>query len=84
MNNTLKAGLVVVIAALSLTACSAPLDTHYTGNAVIESAIGTKRNCSITITTEDGSKKSLITPSAFDCYSLVKGSNVKVVNGKVQ
>lgn len=83
MHNTLKAGIVLA-AALTLTACSAPLDTNYTGDAVIESAIGTKRNCTITITAADGSQKSLITPSAFDCYKLVKGSSVKVVNGKVQ
>lgn len=84
MNNTLKAGLAVIVAALSLTACSAPIDTTYTGDATIENTMISKNSCAITITTEDGTQKSLIAPSAFDCYAVAKGISVKVINGKVQ
>ena len=83
MNNTLKAGIVLAVA-LTLTACSAPLDTTYTGSATIDSAIAGKRNCTIAISAEDGTKKNLTTSSAFDCYKLKAGTSVKVVNGKIQ
>lgn len=84
MKKAVKVSMVAIVAIVGLSACSAPIDMGYTGDAVIEQAVGSKRNCTITITAEDGTKKSLLTSSAFDCYGLKKGSAVKVVNGKVQ
>lgn len=85
MKKSVKVSIAGIIVAIGLSACTAaPVDSHYSGKAVVEDTIKGKRSCQVVYTAEDGSKKAVFAESKSECWRIQEGSTIIMKDGKIQ
>lgn len=84
MKKSAKVSIAAVMVAISLSACTPPSGSDYSGKVVVADTIKGKRSCKVVFIAEDGTKKDVFADSKSECWRIQEGSTIIIKNGKIQ